>query len=49
MRMSTKHLDRYVTEFSGRHDARPLDTIVQMEQIAQELVEKNLKYQDLVA
>ena len=29
-RMSEKHLDRYVAEFSGRHNARPLDTIEQM-------------------
>ena len=26
-RMSAKHLDRYVTEFAGRHNARPLNTI----------------------
>ena len=48
-KMSTKHLDRYVTEFSGRHNARPLDTIVQMEQIARGLAGKGLRYRDLVA
>ena len=28
--MSHKYLHRYVTEFEGRHHARPMDTIVQM-------------------
>ena len=46
--MSVKHLDRYVHEFAGRHNTRPLDTLVQMEHIAQGLVGKNLRYQDLI-
>ena len=29
-RMSPKHLDRYVQEFSGRHNQRSRDTIEQM-------------------
>ena len=28
--MSAKHLQRYVNEFAGRHNARPLDTMNQM-------------------
>ena len=29
-KMSPKHLDRYVTEFAGRHNLREKDTIDQM-------------------
>ena len=46
--MSVKYLDRYVNELAGRHNTRPLDTLVQIEHIAQGLVEKNLKYRELV-
>ena len=47
--MSAKHLDRYVTEFSGRHNDRERDTIDQMSHIAQGMVGKRLKYEDLIA
>ena len=48
-KMSKKHLGRYVAEFAGRHNQRPLDTIDQMEQVARGLVGKRLKYSTLVA
>ena len=48
-RMSPKHLDRYVTEFSGRHNARSRDTAEQMQQIARGPVGKRLRYDDLIA
>ena len=48
-RMSAKHLQRYVDEFSGRHNLRSLDTIDQMVEIAQGLDGKQLRYQDLIA
>ena len=46
--MSEKHLNRYVTEFAGRHNHRPLDTIDQMKAIADGMSGKRLRYQDLV-
>ena len=47
--MSGKHLDRYVGEFSGRHNDRKRDTIDQISSIAQGMVGKRLRYTDLVA
>ena len=47
--MSTKHLDRYVGEFAGRHNDRPLDTQDQMRSMARGMAGKRLKYQDLIA
>ena len=47
--MSQKHLERYVEEFAGRHNARDLDTIDQMELIARGLLGKRLRYADLTA
>ncbi len=46
---SPKHLHRYINEFSGRHNIRPEDTMVQMAAIARGLVGKRLPYQDLIA
>ena len=46
--MSEKHLHRYVTEFEGRHNSRPMDTIDQMRTIVQGCVGKRLRYQDLI-
>ena len=47
--MSPKHLQRYVNEFSGRHNARDADTAEQMVDIAQGIVGKRLTYRNLVA
>ena len=46
-KMSPKHLHRYAAEFEGRHNARPLDTLEQMEAIADGLQGKQLRYQDI--
>ena len=32
-KMSNRHLKRYVVEFVGRHNSRPLETIAQMSKI----------------
>ena len=46
---SFKHTDRYVSEFSGRHNQREMDTIEQMEHMAKGTVGKHLPYAKLVA
>ncbi len=48
-RMSPKHLQRYVDEFSGRHNIRNLDTIDQMAHVAAGMVGRRLLYRDLTA
>ena len=45
---SVKHLDRYVTEFAGRHNARDDDTIIQMSKLVEQMPNKRLKYSALV-
>ena len=47
--MSPKHLHRYVAEFEGRHNGRPLDTSDQMRRMAHGADGKRLQYKDLVA
>lgn len=48
-RLSPKHLQRYVSEFAGRHNIRDLDTIDQMRTIARGLEGKRLRFKDLTA
>ena len=47
--MSAKHLDRYVNEFAGRHNARSDDTLDQMAGIACRMGGRRLPYADLIA
>ena len=47
--MSAKHLGRYVSEFAGRYNDRPADTITQMSALAANMSGKRLRYQDLIA
>ena len=46
--MSDKHLTRYVTEFYGRHNHRPLNTWQQMMAVVQGAVGRRLRYIDLI-
>ena len=48
-RLSAKHLQRYVSEFAGRHNIRDLDTIDQMQDVVAGLVGRRLLYRDLIA
>lgn len=48
-RISVKHAGRYVTEFAGRHNNRPLDTAEQMRRVAHDASGKRLTYKALVA
>ncbi|MDE2937710.1 MAG: IS1595 family transposase [Chloroflexota bacterium] len=45
---SVKHLDRYVTEFEGRHNSRPMDTEAQMGRMTRRGVGKHLPYATLI-
>ena len=47
--MSTNHLHRYVGEFAGRNNHRPMDTEDQMIAIAQLMEGKRLRYADRIA
>lgn len=48
-RMSFKHLQRYVSEFAGRHNIRDFDTKDQMAHVAAAMVGQRLMYRDLVS
>lgn len=48
-KMSPKHLDRYVTEFAGRHNDREADTVDQMGRIVTGMIGKRMTYADLIA
>ena len=48
-KLSPKHLNHYVQEFSGRHNVRDLGTLAQMRNTVPRLVGRNLLYVDLIA
>ena len=48
-KISEKHLQRYVNEFTGRHGIRERDTLDQMGAVVAGMVGKRLPYRDLVA
>ena len=47
--MSAKHLGRYVSEFAGRHNDRPADTLAQIGRMVRGADNKRLRYRDLIA
>ena len=47
-KISPKHLQRYIAEFSGKHNIRGSDTLVQMRHTVARLVGRNLLYRDLI-
>ena len=47
-KLSVKHLDRYVNEFAGRHNQRPMNTIDQMSAMVRGMDGKRLRYTDLI-
>jgi len=46
--MSKKHLQRYIDEYAGRHNNRPLPTMNQIEKVVKGLDGKRLKYKELI-
>ena len=48
-KISPKHLQRYVDEFSGRHGVRNANTVDQMTAVVTGMVGKRLSYRDLIA
>ena len=48
-KLSPKHLDRYVQEFTGKDNIRDADTIEQVTAVAAGLVGRRLMYSQLIA
>ena len=48
-KISPKHLQRYISEFSGKHNIRDSGTLAQMSDTVARLVGRNLLYRDLIA
>ena len=47
--ISPQHTHRYATEFAGRHNGRPMDTVDQVRALVKGSEGKRLRYKDLVA
>lgn len=48
-KLSTKHLQRYVSEFAGRQNVREMDTLSQLQHVVAGMVGRRLMYRDLIA
>ena len=47
-KMSKKHLQRYIDEYVGKHNIRPLTTMEQISVTYKGLTGKRLKYKELI-
>jgi transposase-like protein len=47
--LSAKHLQRYVSQFAGRHNVRDMDTLAQMQHVLAGMVGRRLVYRELVS
>ena len=48
-KIGPKHMDRYVTEFAGRHNDRQADTLDRMGNIVRGMIGRRISYADLTA
>ena len=48
-KFSPKHTHRYITEFAGRFNHRPTDTLDQMAEIVKGMSDKRIRYRNLIA
>ena len=48
-KISPKHLQRYLYQFTGKHNMRDLDTVDQMATMAASMIGRRLMYRDLIA
>ena len=46
--VSNKHVGRYASEFAGRHNERPKDTVEQIRGLIQGMEGKYLPYRELI-
>ncbi len=47
--LSRKHLQRYVSQFAGKHNLRDLDTIEQMRRVVAGMIGRRLRWRELIA
>ena len=47
--ISEDHRHRYINEFAGRHNVREFDTVDMMGEVAENMIDHRLTYQDLIS
>ena len=48
-KISPKHMQRYVSEFAGKHNVRDSGTLAQMRDTVARMIGRNLLYRELIA